>query len=220
MTFYCYVMAAIFSVCCHGQYDLSQRPQEYKDWEKYASELLTGTRSLIVLLSKETRIDRPICWSTKKATNLTVGFHHYLTYFKKDSTGHRKNGTWFERNTMWYVGPINKEPTIGLEASVASGVLDKDVSGDYDLFYANTSCFIMATRPATKDNKLEGNSSLQMLQNNSRCLLWAPEGSTMNMIKDCQRAFWSNCTCFGNHTFRYNETKCENNVTVGKVAPQ
>uniref|UniRef100_A0A131YYU4 Lipocalin n=1 Tax=Rhipicephalus appendiculatus TaxID=34631 RepID=A0A131YYU4_RHIAP len=216
MRFHCYVMAAIFSVCCHGQFDFSQRPQEHQDWEKYASELLNGTTSLIVLLSKETRIDRPICWSTKKATNLRVGFHHYLTYFKKDSTGHRKYGTWLERNTMWYVGPINKEPTILLEASVHSGGLDKIVSGDYDLFYANTSCFIMATRPASKD-KLDGNSSLQMLQNNSRCLLWAPEGTTISMIKDCHSAFLSNCSSFGCYRFRYNETTCKNrNVTVRK----
>ncbi|KAL1463900.1 hypothetical protein MTO96_043144 [Rhipicephalus appendiculatus] len=32
-------MAAIFSVCCHGQHDFSDRPQEHQDWEKYASKV-------------------------------------------------------------------------------------------------------------------------------------------------------------------------------------
>ncbi|XP_075725604.1 uncharacterized protein LOC142767563 [Rhipicephalus microplus] len=210
MRLHYYVIAAIFALCCHGQHDFSQRPQEHQNWEKYASELLNRTTPLVVLLSTDTRKDHPICWTTKKATNLSVGFQHYLTYFKKDSKGRKKNGTWRERNTMWYVGPTNKEPTILLEASVTYQQLDMDVSGVYDIFYANTSCFIMATRQASEgqSNKAKRDLSPPRLRDNSRCLLWAPNGTKLSTVIDCYCAFWLNCSSFGSYTYRYNERKC------------
>lgn len=171
-----------------GTCDYSTIPLEQQNYMDYVREMLKNGTQLFLKwgFNGPFRNNRTICWTSNKSQALNPGYQRHERFYNTVATSH-----WQDRETTYYVGPMNCTPTVMVQAR-NGGQPDPEVSGNFTLLFATPQCFVMG---------ILGNASAQAINSpqpptdNSSCQLWAQRHGNHTVKKLCEEAFYSNCSC-------------------------
>ncbi|XP_049524393.1 uncharacterized protein LOC125945981 isoform X1 [Dermacentor silvarum] len=176
------LLFSMYSTLSYSQVDYSKLPEDDQRRLREAALLLNGSDRLFLVegVNGVLRGNNHICWSSSRIFDNTVpGFHHNMTYYTTQNMKSTKSPILESRFPYWYVGTVEKVPTVLLKVTDAK-TREFNITGDYLILETQPSCLVMGI--------LTGNTY------NSTCLHWvAKNGFTTNRTL-CNNAFYKNCT--------------------------
>lgn len=204
-------------VFCEGQTDYSKIDPDKKRYMDYTEEMLDGRTELFMKwgiggpLHNNTRV----CWTSYFLGDVVPQFRRTDRYYNKTETD---NGRWEKRDAYWSVGAVNYTPIVGVKSYVYhndQAKPDPKTSGDYVLFFATNTCFVMGL--------LEDQLSMKGIEYfpggiaQPACQLWVQRHTNRTQEKtDCDGAFNSTCSSIAGYMYRRGHNKC--NFTDNKGA--
>uniref|UniRef100_A0A131YBH6 Lipocalin n=1 Tax=Rhipicephalus appendiculatus TaxID=34631 RepID=A0A131YBH6_RHIAP len=188
------LLASLLSclIYCQEAYDFRELPEKVRFMLDNTSELLNSTERLVLLWGVNGAMkDNRICWTSQLYQNSTFGLPHYIRYWTNETTKPATNFTERILTSEYYVGPQNRIPRVLLKVHGPSAPIG--LSGDYILLGANPTCFVMGVVKPHK-RKGEGLQRRRHVSEHEKCLYWMRLGTTIDKRKECEDAFFNNCT--------------------------
>ncbi|XP_037522703.1 uncharacterized protein LOC119399893 isoform X1 [Rhipicephalus sanguineus] len=142
------MLAHVCWVHCSGQSDYSRIPTKDQKYMEDARRLLEGRAKLFLERGVNGIIDKNkrICWTSKRMVPSSLGYHHTLQFFDRGGKGSERKQ---KRDTYWYVGLKDSIPSVLVNA-YDKRKLDPEVSGDYILYFARPTCFLVGNETGKK----------------------------------------------------------------------
>ncbi|XP_049273746.1 uncharacterized protein LOC119398854 isoform X3 [Rhipicephalus sanguineus] len=183
--------------------DYSELTQGQRDMMEYVRQMLNSTQRLLLFAGINGAMENDrICWTSQKRADTVPGFHHYIYFWQNETKGSTKHLT-EKRYADYAVGTQGGIPTVQLLAKDGASI-DTDLSGNYTLFGANASCFVMAVIISKGQNA------------RSKCLYWIQEGTTRDAHEACEDAFFYNCSSLTGNIYLMQQHRTECNFSSHK----
>nr|XP_037286524.1 uncharacterized protein LOC119179533 isoform X2 [Rhipicephalus microplus] len=167
-------------IYCQIAHDFSELPEKVRFMLGNTTKLLNSTERLVLSygLGGPMR-DYRLCWTSQKNENTSLGIHHEI-HFMTNETAPGSNFTEVRLQSVYYVAPQNKTPTVLLR--VHGGLAATELDDDYALLAGNPNCFVMGVTRQTPT------------KHQKKCLFWMRESAPWRECQECDQAFYDNCS--------------------------
>ncbi|XP_037522704.1 uncharacterized protein LOC119399893 isoform X2 [Rhipicephalus sanguineus] len=198
------MLAHVCWVHCSGQSDYSRIPTKDQKYMEDARRLLEGRAKLFLERGVNGIIDKNkrICWTSKRMVPSSLGYHHTLQFFDRGGKGSERKQ---KRDTYWYVGLKDSIPSVLVNA-YDKRKLDPEVSGDYILYFARPTCFLVGNETAQAPTSR--NDSSEVYSDRSTCQLWYRIRADWEDQEECMAAFFRECSKISGTYYRYRKGVC------------
>uniref|UniRef100_A0A224Y818 Lipocalin n=1 Tax=Rhipicephalus zambeziensis TaxID=60191 RepID=A0A224Y818_9ACAR len=200
------MLAHMFWAHCSGQSDYSKIPVKEQKYMEYVRNMLQGQAKLFLergvngIIEKNQRI----CWTSRFIRPGSPGYHHTLKFFDRAKPSKERKQT---KGTDWYVGLKDGIPSVLVNAH------DPKVNGDYTLYFARPTCFLMGNETAQAPSS--GNVSSEVYADRATCQLWVRKRVDWEDKEECMAAFFRECSTISGVYYRYRKGVC-NSVHVNE----
>lgn len=204
------LFAIAYWVLCVGQMDYSKMYPDIKKYMKYTKQMLNASTELFLKwgIGGPLHNNTCVCWTSYFVGGVVPGIRRTNRYYNKTEN---ENGRWETRDAYWSVGANNYTPIVGVESFEyvnSQPKRDLETSGDYVLFFATNTCFVMGLLESQLH--MRGIRYLPGGIDAPACQLWVQRHTNRTPAKtECDEAFNNNCSKIEGETYKRGHNMCD-----------
>ncbi|XP_037286681.2 uncharacterized protein LOC119179661 isoform X1 [Rhipicephalus microplus] len=193
------MLAHVFWVHCSGQSDYSKIPPKEQKYMEHVENLLQGRAKLSLERAVNGIIEnnKHICWTSTFIKYSWPEYTHTVQFIDRTKKGADRKQ---KRDANWSVGLKNGIPSVLVNAQ------DTQVYGDYTLYFARPTCFVMGNETAQAPSN--GNVSSEVYADRATCQLWFRKRVDWEDKEECMAAFFRECNTINGVYYRYRRGVC------------
>nr|XP_037286681.1 uncharacterized protein LOC119179661 [Rhipicephalus microplus] len=193
------MLAHVFWVHCSGQSDYSKIPPKEQKYMEHVENLLQGRAKLSLERAVNGIIEnnKHVCWTSTFIKYSWPEYSHTVQFIDRTKKGADRKQ---KRDANWSVGLKNGIPSVLVNAQ------DPQVYGDYTLYFARPTCFVMGNETAQAPSN--GNVSSEVYADRATCQLWFRKRVDWEDKEECMAAFFRECNTINGVYYKYRRGVC------------